>query len=75
MEFIQFVNEIENCGFGVVALNTYMLTNLNHVYIMIASKGDSGIFYKRESPVTEFESLLDNMRSDAYFHHSGKLVK
>lgn len=61
MDFQEFITKIQTLGYGVVAFNTYYQNQVNYCYIMIAEKGNTGRFHKREFTASELNQNLDFM--------------
>ena len=64
MDFETFIREMNEYHYGIVALNTYILDGINHVYIMVSGKGESGTFFKDECKTTDMYDMLDEL----YYH-------
>lgn len=60
MDFREFLLKINKLGYGVVSFNTYKLNDNYGFYIMVAKKGDSGIFNKIEGKVKYLNVILDD---------------
>jgi hypothetical protein len=54
-----FIKEIATYDYGVVAFNTYKQGGVPMCYIMIAMRGDSGRFIKRECKYEHLNETLD----------------
>lgn len=59
MEMQTFIKEIAKHDYGVVAFNTYKQSGVPMCYIMIAMRGDSGHFIKRECMDFNLNETLD----------------
>jgi len=64
MDFETFIEEMNGYHYGIVALNTYILSGINHIYIMVSSKGESGTYFKEECATTDIFDTLDKL----YYH-------
>ena len=61
MEMEKFITKISERNFGVVSFNTYMHDGINHCFIMIAERGNTGRFIKEECPNLDLNSTLQKM--------------
>lgn len=59
MDMQTFVMEIGKLDYGVVSFNTYKQSGIPMCYIMIAGRGDSGHFIKRECTYFQLNETLD----------------
>ncbi len=54
-DITQFIQKIDEFGWGIGAFNTYHHDGINYCYIMVSQRGGSGRFLKKECTVPEFE--------------------
>ena len=73
MDFETFVEEMNRYHYGIVALNTYVMGGINHIYIMVANKGESGTFFKHEGKATDMSELYDELYYHVRFSYTGIL--
>lgn len=59
MDMQTFIKEIAKKDYGVVCFNTYRQNGFPMCYIMIAQRGDSGHFIKRECTDFNLNETLD----------------
>ena len=72
MDFNDFIVKIKEYGLGVASLNTYEQGGWLFVFILVASKGSRGYFFKQEARADSFPAALDLIIKDAeYFRENG----
>lgn len=59
MDFREFVINIAKFKWGLVSANTYYQNGKEYIYIMIAEKGSTGRFEKREFEVSYLNDILE----------------
>jgi len=59
MDFKEFLTNIAKFNWGLVASNTYHQNGKEYIYIMIAEKGNTGQFEKREFEVEYMDTILN----------------
>lgn len=61
VNIIGFIRILEKMGCGIVSFNTYIQDGATHFYIMVAEKGDSGIFLKKEGKAAYLHEVFEDM--------------
>lgn len=61
MDMEKFITRISEKNFGVMSFNTYMHDGINHCFIMIAERGNTGIFMKEECLDIDLNNTLQKM--------------
>lgn len=64
MDMRDFIAKLDNRNFGVVSFNTYIQDSMNHCFIMVAERGDKGMFFKRECPYYNTNNMLKALLMD-----------
>lgn len=59
MDYQTFLMELNKVGYGVASFNTYHLEGRYNFYLMVAKKGNKGIFNKLEGEVRYLNLFLD----------------
>lgn len=59
MDYQQFLLEINKLEYGVVSFNTYKCEGYYNFYLMVAKKGNAGLFNKIEGEVRYLNMFLD----------------
>lgn len=59
MDYQQFLLEINKLEYGVVSFNTYKYEGHYNFYLMVAKKGNAGLFNKIEGEVRYLNMFLD----------------
>lgn len=60
MDYQTFLLEINKLEYGVVSFNTYKHEGHYNFYLMVAKKGNTGLFYKTEGEVRYLNMFLDD---------------
>lgn len=64
MDMREFVAKLHDRNFGVASFNTYIQDNMNHCFIMVAERGNKGIFFKGECPYYSINNMLKSLLID-----------
>ena len=59
MDFKDFLENISKFKWGLVSANTYYQNGKEYIYIMVAEKGATGQFEKREFELSYMNVILD----------------
>lgn len=66
MDMQEFIANIDKRNYGVVSFNTYMQRGINHCFIMIAGRGNTGKFLKEECSANDLNITLQKILYDIY---------
>lgn len=58
MDMQKFIAKIHERNFGVASFNTYMHDGMNHCFIIVAERGNTGTFFKGECPYYNLDNML-----------------
>ena len=61
MDWIEFLEQLDKAGWGVLNFNTYLLNGENHFYLCVAERGSSGRFIKAEGKIAELPNALSEI--------------
>lgn len=60
----EFILELDRRNFGIASFNTYIHDGMNHCFIMITERGNTGKFLKEECCDCDLNFTLQKMLDD-----------
>lgn len=61
MDMQEFITEIHERNFGVANFNTYRHDGVNHCFIIVAERGNTGRFFKEECLYYNLNNMLKSL--------------